>query len=244
MDEWAGPATLPVPGARVPAGTCHVWPIAVADRPQWTALLPPDELERATQFRVPGPRHIFTTSRAAQRLVLAHYLGLDPHDVKIARGCEHCGKDHGRPRVEGAPLDFSVSHSQRWLLIAVVGTGRVGVDLEDLDARRSLDDVAAHTLSLREKYRFSQVPPDERGAWFLRLWTRKEATVKLTGHGLATELDRLDVIDPVAEITEPPAGWPAGPIHLTDLPTGPRQPAALASTEPVTEIVRCALPVG
>lgn len=179
---------------------------------------------------------MFIASRLSQRLLAAHYLGTTPAAVTIVRDCQHCGGDHGRPRVPGASWDYSVTHAGDWLVLAVVGQGLVGVDLE-LTPQRDVVDLATSTLTPAERTGLAAAPDpaDE----FVRLWTRKEAVVKLTGHGLAAELTRLDVTGPAAAVTQPPAGWPAVPIHLLDLPWAAGARAALATTGPVRTVTWC-----
>ena len=57
---------------------------------------------------------------------------------------------------------------------------------------------------------------------FCRLWTRKEAVLKLTGHGLSLPLRSVDATADTVP-AGPMAGrrgWPAEPIRLTDLDLG------------------------
>jgi len=219
---------------RIPAaGDCQLWAVRAAEEPGYAGLLDPAEAERAGRFRVEGARLTFITSRAAQRLILGRYLGLPPGEVVIARDCAHCGGDHGRPYVAGAALDFSVSHAGGWVVVAVVGEGKVGVDIEAVTAARASEDLARQVLGAAEQAEYLMVPRDGRAAAFVRLWARKEAVVKLTGHGLAASLTQLDVTGAVAVASGQPAGWPAGAIYLRDLPAEPDLAAALATTVPV-----------
>jgi 4'-phosphopantetheinyl transferase len=237
-DAW-GPLTLPPPGVLPPAGVCHLWSARTAEAAAYRSLLDQDELARAERFRVASAAEAFVTSRAVQRLVLGHYLGRPAGEVRIARDCRHCGGDHGRPYVGGAPVDFSVSHSAGWLLIAVVGDGLVGVDLERVSGSRAVDDLADRVLGPAEQERLLLVPRDDRAAWFIRVWARKEAVLKLTGHGVAAQLSGLDVTGQVAVASSPPAGWPVGAIYLRDVPAGADLRAALATTAPLTDVLHC-----
>jgi len=234
-----GQLTLPQPGVRPQAGICHLWAARIDGAADYQALLDQEEIARAERFRVAGAREAFVTSRGAQRLVLGRYLGRPPAEVRIARDCRHCGRDHGRPYVGGAPVDFSVSHSAGWLLIAVVSDGLVGVDLEQVSGSRAVDDLAGRVLGPAEQEQLQHVPRDDRAAWFIRAWARKEAVLKLTGHGIAARLSGLEVTGQVAVASSPPAGWPAGAIHLRDVPAGPDLRAALATTVALTGVLHC-----
>ena len=237
-DTW-GPLTLPPPGALPEAGECHLWAAPTAGAASHQALLDPDEREAADRFRLEAAKDAFVASRVAQRQVLGRYLGRAPGAVTIARDCRHCGKDHGRPYVAGAPVDFSVSHSAGWLLLAVVADGLVGVDLERVSDARAVDELANRVLGPAEQGQFLVVPRDERPGWFIRAWARKEAALKLTGHGIAGPLSGLNVTGPTAIVSPPPSGWPAEPIHLRDVPTAPDLRAALASTAPLRAVLMC-----
>jgi 4'-phosphopantetheinyl transferase len=234
-----GPLSFPLPSELPSPGDCHLWPAPAEETARYLGLLDEDERPRVERFRVAGARATFVASRAVQRLVLSYYLGIDPRAVRIARDCQHCGADHGRPYVPGADFDYSVSHTGGWLVIAVVSGGKVGVDIESITAAHSADDLARRVFSPAEQQKYLTLPRDDRPAAFIRTWTRKEATVKLTGHGIVASFSKLDVSGDQAEASAPPAGWPAGAIHLLDLPPADDYATALASTTPLSRVVRC-----
>lgn len=234
-----GRLTLPPPGAIPEAGVCHLWLASTAGAASQQVLLSPAEREAAERFRLDSARDAYVASRVAQRHVIGRYLGRAPEALTIARDCRHCGKDHGRPYVAGAPVDFSVSHSAGWLLVAVVAHGLVGVDLERVSDARAVDDLANRVLGPAEQQQFLMVPRDQRPGWFIWAWARKEAAVKLTGHGIAAPLPDLDVTGPVALVSPPPPGWPAEPIHLRDVPATADLRAAIATTMPLRTVLMC-----
>lgn len=237
---------LPLPPARRPdrldftPGACHLWLVPVRARPDWLALLSRDERRRADRLAGTPAAAVFVTSRAAQRLVGSRYLGVAPSEVTIDRDCGHCGVQgvrHGRPVFHAASFDYSVSHTQRWLVLAVTGNGVVGVDIESLDAAPDADGLARATLNARERHRFECVPAGERTAWLLSAWTRKEAAMKLAGLGLRAPPDRIDVRGPRVSAPAVPR-WPAGQIHLYGLGAPQGHVAALATTVPLVSLHR------
>jgi 4'-phosphopantetheinyl transferase len=246
VDDTWGPLALPEPGVLPEAGVCHLWSAPTPGAAGHQGLLNPDERDAAERFRLDSAKDAFVASRVAQRLVLGRYLGCPPAAVTIARDCRHCGKGHGKPYVAGAPVDFSVSHAAGWLLLAVVADGQVGVDLEHVSDARAVDDLANRVLGPAEQEQFLMVPRDQRPGWFIWAWSRKEATLKLTGHGIAGPLSGLNVTGPTAVVSPPPAGWPAEPIHLRDVPATPGLRAAIATTAPLDTVLMCgpALPAG
>ncbi|MFC6700816.1 4'-phosphopantetheinyl transferase family protein [Streptomyces thermocoprophilus] len=168
--------------------------------------------------------------------------------VGISRACAHCpDPGHGKPHFADAPeLDYSVSHT-RGLIVLAASTGtRVGVDVES--GSREIEPAGMTRLLASEpelRALSSTATALEPQALF-RLWARKEAVVKLTGHGiLQVPFTALSVDGPTARLDSPPPGWPEEPVHVTDLPLGDGVFAALATTcaDPevtVTELRRVA----
>lgn len=216
------------------------------------SLLGPGERARAARYRSRLSGQLFVASRAAQRILAGRYLGRDPASVMIDRRCQHCGDDqHGRPRVaatdaERGGLDFSVTHTGDLLLLAHVSHGHVGIDAEDADRRPKTGGLASFVLTPAEADLLAAAPETGRDQAFCRLWVRKEALLKLTGHGIAVRLRTIDVtMDEIpAGSAEGIPGWPVSPVELTDLSLGiPEYVAAIATTLPARRVtVRRAAP--
>jgi 4'-phosphopantetheinyl transferase len=188
---------------------------------------------------------VHLTSRAAQRLILARYLGVAPDAVTVDRTCDRCGDpQHGRPHVPGARLDYSVSHTRAWVMVAVVGDGRVGADLDARPADHDLDDLAAAALTPAERRAWRRVPARDRADALLAYWTRKEATTKLTGHGLTIPLRDLDVTGtrPTLLTSDPSVRLPYPRPYLTHVPAPAGHSAALATTTHVDQVRHLHLP--
>lgn len=218
-----------------PAGaTVDVWLFDLAGRDvaPLLALLDDGERARADRYVSEPARRLFVASRAAQRVLAARYLTTDPHRVRLDRRCPTCGStEHGRPTLPDArDLDFSVSHTGELVALAFRRGGRVGLDLEALDRRVDVAGLGPTVLTHREAARLGAVADDQVRAAFYRLWTRKEATLKLAGHGLTVPLTDLDVTGELAEVAPEPDGWPAAPVRLTDLSITGGYAAALATT--------------
>jgi len=244
------PPVLPAPEAGWAApgpGECHLWLVPVRRRPGWLDVLNPEERQRASRLARMPAGDVFVTSRATQRLVGSRYLGVAPSDVITDRDCAHCdnpGAHHGRPRFRGASIEYSVSHTEKWLLIAVTGHGLVGADIEDFTTISDPGGLAGATLTPREKRLFDGLSAPQRTSWVLSAWTRKEAAMKLTGLGLQAPPNLLDVSLPTVSVAAIPQ-WPTTPVHLYTLaaPTTPSaHVAALATDTPLVALYRYALP--
>ena len=105
---------------------------------------------------------------------------------------EVCRTDTGKPYFADLRLpNFTLSHSGA-LCVAALGDrpdAPVGVDLQAVDTRRSTDGIAARFFSPRERQECAEdtEPPHA----FFRIWSRKDAAVKLGGEGLGA-MARVD----------------------------------------------------
>lgn len=224
--------------------TCDVWLVPVRRREAWTRLLTVPDREHLVGLGEEA-REVHLTSRAAQRLILSRYLRVFPDEIVVDRSCERCGDlQHGRPRVPGVSLDYSVSHTRAWVLVAVVGAGRVGADLDARPAAGDLDDLAAAALTPAERRIWRRLPARDRADALLASWTRKEATTKLTGHGLTIPLSDLDVTGPRPTLLtrDPSVRLPYPRPYLTHVPAPAGHSAALATTTHVDEVRHLRLP--
>ena len=87
---------------------------------------------------------------------------------------------HGKPSLLEYPhIHFNTSHCHTAVICAVCNTP-IGVDIE---RRRCIkDSLINHTMNEEEKERIKK--SNDREMEFLRLWTAKEAVVKLSGEGI------------------------------------------------------------
>ncbi|WP_181442155.1 4'-phosphopantetheinyl transferase family protein [Streptomyces tateyamensis] len=232
------PPTPPRPG------DCHLWAWPVTSSPTLRTLLTQDEATHADTLPPGPPRATYTTSRALQRTLASHYLGIPAHQLHIDRTCHHCGAAHGRPRLPAAigQLDYSVAHTRHWVLAAVVSQGLIGLDIDTTPDPQTTRRLSRNTLTVSEQQELARLPEAARAAAFVRLWTRKEAGSKLTGHGIAARFAHLDAAGPTLRPAgDLPAGWPQDAVHLHDLPPsgplGTGHHAALATTSRIERIL-------
>ena len=138
-----------------------------------------DERARADRFATAQLRRRYVAARATLRRLLSRYLEIDVRDVALAYGS--CGK----PFLAGAqPLYFNVSHANDMAIYAFASSRDVGVDIEATTGAVNVDGVARTAFSPRECDALAAMPHEARQSAFFRIWTRKEAYVKLLGEGL------------------------------------------------------------
>lgn len=97
----------------------------------------------------------------------------------------------GRPFLEGAPVDFSISHCDAAVVVALTTFGRVGIDVESWCCR-DIDSLIPY-LSARERSRLVAASDPRREV--LCCWCKREALLKADGGGLsASDEDIRDVL--------------------------------------------------
>lgn len=158
--------------------------IAVSDSDKFTQLLSEKELERAQQFK--KNQHHFLATRALSRKALAHYTGIPPHELQIAR------TDDGKPFLTNTPypLYFNLTHSGNFAALAVTRQGEVGIDIETARNRSYLQIVERY-FHPDEVTQLHNCEEAQREQLFYRLWTLKEAFFKATGTGISTGLEKV-----------------------------------------------------
>jgi len=154
-------------------------------------MLSADESERAARFYFPIHKDRFIAAHGCLRDILARYLDLDPRTLSFATN------DYGKPHLSEVSskhgLEFNLSHSRDFALIAVTRDRAVGVDVEYLREEDSREEIASRFFSEREVSDLRSLPPEQRETAFFNCWTRKEAYIKAHGLGLSLPLDSFDV---------------------------------------------------
>lgn len=185
--------SCPVPPP-LTASEVHVWRVRVpavgAEPADWRALLTPDEQARVERKRMSADRQRELASRAVQRLLLGAYLGVTAGS--IAFSTEQRGKPVLAGTQAGSRVEFNLSHSGDWSLLAFARNHPVGVDIErwrDLER----DDLVRQFFAPVEQREWEGIAPEMRRAAFFAGWTRKEAYLKALGVGLMKPLDSFAV---------------------------------------------------
>ena len=87
----------------------------------------------------------------------------------------------GKPSFSCGGVQFSISHACG-LSVAAVSQSDVGVDIECIDPGREMERIAKRFFSEREQDQLSAA--NDRVREFYRIWTAKEAMMKLGGEGM------------------------------------------------------------
>ena len=161
------------------------------------------------------------TADSLLRQLLAQHASVDPLTLSLQKRCRTCGASgHGKPGVFGRPdLHVSLSYAAGLAAAAFCAEAPIGVDVETVVAA-DFDGFDRVALAPEEANRIS----DLTGARLLharcRLWTRKEALLKATGHGLTVDPTQIVVSgpdEPAALEHWPAAGAPVGTMQVVDV---------------------------
>jgi 4'-phosphopantetheinyl transferase len=167
------------------ASGIELWTIPLAGSCS-TALLSPEECDRAARFKWDKDRIPWINAHSALREILATYAGVRPESLHFT-----CN-ENGKPALDGQTgIEFNLSHSGEFALIAVSTSAPVGVDIERI---RPEVEIAALLVRLGETDLPETVPE------LYHRWTRREARSKAVGGQLfiapPSEIEALDVPAP------------------------------------------------
>jgi 4'-phosphopantetheinyl transferase len=146
----------------------------------WAAMDLPlsGEEKRQAEALDPVARERFAGRHAFLHRVLADATSLPLRAVRLRAGAG------GKPQwTEGPGLQFSLSSSQGWALLALAWTP-VGVDLEQVRVDADWARVWERHFSPAERQCLQALGPQARATRGFRTWTQVEALLKLDGRGL------------------------------------------------------------
>ena len=205
--------------------------------PAMLAAVSTTESARCARTPRAVPRARALAARARVRDLLARYMGRAPSDLAFET------QPKGKPRLVGASVPrFNLAHSGAAALLAVSALDEVGVDIEAIDPRNDLEELVTRACSGSERSRLQSMPAAERLAQVYRWWARKEALVKSSGEGFASDPREVCVCDLDRDGRLPlqtcsAAG--ANGVWLVDLDPVPLHAAALAFAGTPTHLRTC-----
>jgi 4'-phosphopantetheinyl transferase len=93
--------------------------------------------------------------------------------------------EHGAPSLSGGPY-FSLSHSKRGIAVAI-SDEPIGIDIEAI--RPLSEGLVQKAMNPQEQAQIAAAANPEQE--FIRLWTRKEAYVKMQGTGIISDMHKI-----------------------------------------------------
>lgn len=176
-------------------GVAHVWQIPlVLEEPavqRCRQALSSDEIQRADRFHFARDRVRFVAAHAAMREILAGYVNSAPQDLTFVTG------DRGKPALasggKGFQVEFNLSHSGDFAVLAIAKSMVLGVDIERINPEFASEQIAERFFAPIEVDHLRSLPPAAQAEAFFSCWTRKEAYIKAVGEGLSIPLDSFAV---------------------------------------------------
>lgn len=182
----------------------HSLPLDALDKEHSSEeILAEDELARARTLQGFGRQAGFIATRAGLRKLLSAYTGIAPRDVRFTYGPD------GKPELHNdmnSDIRFNVSHSGALAVYAFARGFDVGIDVEHVREVDNLHKIAGRMFASDEIQALSSTSTEDRSREFLKIWTKREALVKLYGSSIWRERDTVP--PEVSWITfEPRAGY-------------------------------------
>lgn len=161
------------------------------DSEEWNRQLKRVSLKRAEQicsFHSPDDRRRSLAVSLLLRLALSQE-GVSLENVCMGKGAQ------GKPFLEESKVCFNLSHSGEWAVCAV-SDQEVGVDVESLcrfeQHGNRMQGIVRRCLNEKERMHWEN--SKNQGEELVRIWTRKESFVKMTGEGLSRNFTTVDTL--------------------------------------------------
>lgn len=155
-----------------------------SDLERFLPFISPERQERIERLMSEKSKVTSLLSGMLLSAVLSERCGVFPNELRFS-----CG-EHGKPYLPDHPeCCFSLSHSGG-LISLVCSDVNVGLDIQQITPEKE------HGLRfLHPNERESILSAEDRAAEFCRIWTMKEAFVKLTGEGMSRSFSGFDVLN-------------------------------------------------
>ena len=216
---------LPDPGADTDTDTdtgdgLRVWALEtaqvdLAELDEARRWFDEEEREQAAAYVRAELRHAYEIAHATARRIVGSATGAHPGEIVWGRhDCPGCGEPHGRPRAEGADIEFSLAHTPGLILVAVSDVA-VGVDVERFPDRDDLSGLAGVLHADEAAEVAAAAEPADAVRRFTRAWTRTEAYLKGVGIGLGRD-PHLDYLGTSEDPERQLDGWRVRDVRVPE----------------------------
>jgi 4'-phosphopantetheinyl transferase len=166
---------------RLKNGEVHLYRIGLTGKINtYRHILSTDEMTRARRLLDIQKQHAFIACRGMLRQILSQYLEISAQDIVFQYN------DNGKPSLAPdhcSDLVFNLSHSAECAVIAVTRGTDIGVDIEKIDPALEFHKLAERFFDQNEQAVLHRTPTSRQRRTFYRLWTVKEAQLKMIGSG-------------------------------------------------------------
>jgi len=149
---------------------------------KYFSQLPPLMKENVTKYRVKEDRYRTLVGKILLLRYLTKYTNATLDDVKLT--------EYKKPYLENQSIDFSISHSGEYVIVAFSKNTKIGIDIEYLNKNIDLCDFNSVFLEHEIKEIHNANNKIEK---FYKIWTLKEALLKAEGKGLFENLKDVKI---------------------------------------------------
>ena len=160
-------------------------------------LLSAKEKERSERFKFYKHRKDFIASHGFLHTVLAYYNDTPANEIEFFHSEK--GKPFLLKKQNRNNIQFNLSHSNNMAILAVCKKHSLGVDIEYAEKKVDWEGISKRFFTPKEQSTFFKLPEDQQEDAFFKIWTRKEAHMKVTGFGLSLSPTQFEVSTPPAE---------------------------------------------
>ena len=150
-----------------------------------------EEIERANRFYFEIDRMQFIIRRGILRQIISKYLEIDPRNLQFE--CNRFGKPFLITDSPKHDLKFNMSHTKNMAIYCIATQKDVGIDIEYILRDINIQPIIDRFFSQNERMFIQKTAIDKRKETFYKIWTRKEAILKVLGKGISYPLEMIDV---------------------------------------------------
>ncbi len=151
-----------------------------------------NEKIRAEKFKIVEKKNQFIITRSVLRILLSIVMNKSYKKNDFFYG--ESGKPSIKELLNNKSIEFNVSHSENYALIAVTLSNKVGIDIQLMDFHIDHKKLSKRYFSEQEYNELKKVHDDNKCDAFYRIWTQKESFVKATGYGLKFGLKHFSIL--------------------------------------------------
>lgn len=153
--------------------------------PEIENFLPYSEKKRVGNFHFPELKHTYVMAHAFLNYQLLKKLKCTIEQLKFSFN------PHQKPLILDSGIGFNLSHSNNSWAVVIADNCEMGVDIEFINAKKNLFQITEYYFSIDEQIRFNYA--NNPVLEFYKIWTRKEAYLKMKGIGIDANLQKIDV---------------------------------------------------
>ena len=162
-------------------------------RDELLKTLSAEEKIRATKFASDDLSFFYIVPHYYLRKIISEKSQLSPGNLNFVQENGH------KPWCPDTGIDFNISHAKNLFAIVLADTAKldVGVDIEIIKPIRDIESLVKNYMHPKEEeYIFNAGDENTIVTNFYKVWTRKEALLKMLGVGIAVDMVKICAIPP------------------------------------------------